>query len=93
MKTQPISAHHELPAKAYPNESPDLKEARAGGFVGRISSAARATSKRRNGSVVARGSIPGAFRTQARNHGHALCGWERPGEGCTAPQTTGSTSK
>ena len=34
MKTQPISAHHELPAKAYPNESPDLKEARAGGFVG-----------------------------------------------------------
>ena len=61
--------------------------------LARISSAARATSKRRNGSVVARGSIPGAFRTQARNHGHALCGWERPGEGCTAPQTTGSTKQ
>ena len=62
-----------------------LQEARAGGFVvslARIFSAARATSKRRNGSLVARGSIPGAFRTQACNRVDVLCGRERPGEGC-----------
>src|SRR6516165_8332265 len=34
MKTQPISAHHELPAKAYPNESPDLTRGPGWRFCG-----------------------------------------------------------